>query len=83
MHLAASLIAGITLTHIDVNWVSDGASSDFIEVYVYQKCLLLMSRVDNSKLLRKKQSDLVRTKCLGLSDKLQTLCMGTEIFWTL
>ena len=35
------------------------ASINFIEVYAYQKCLLLIQSrvVDNSKLLRKKWSD--------------------------
>ena len=45
---------------------------------MYQKCsLLIQSRVVNSsELLRKKQSDLMGTKCLELSDKLQTLLSG-------
>ena len=36
---------------------------------------------DNSKLLRKKQIDLVRIKCFRLSHKLETLHVDTEKFW--
>ena len=52
-----------------INWVSHEVSIDFIEVYTYQKCfLLIQSRgVNNSKLLRKRWSDLMRIKgfCKG------------------
>ena len=67
-----------------VKWVSDRAGIDFIEVYVYQKCLLLIQSraADNSKVLRKKQINLVKIKCFKLSHKLEKLCVDTEKFWT-
>ena len=36
---------------------------------------------DNSKVLRKKQSNSVRTKLLQLSNKLTSASGGTEVFW--
>ena len=49
-----------------------------------QKCLLLRQFrvVNNNNLLRKKWNDLIGTKCLGLSNKLQALWVDIEIFWT-
>ena len=66
------------------NWVSDGAGIDFADVYAYEKCsLFIQSRVaSNSKVLRKKQIDLVRIKCFRLSHKPETLRVDTEKFWT-
>ena len=46
------------LSPMGINWVNDGDSINFVEVYAYQKCsLLIQSRVaDNSKVLREKRS---------------------------
>ena len=30
------------LSPVGVNWVSNGAGIDFIEIYVYEKCLLFI-----------------------------------------
>ena len=73
---------GICPSLAGVNWVSDGAGIDFVEMYAYQKCLLLYRVVNSSRLLRKKQSNSMRSKCLGLAIR-QALQVDTEIFWTL
>ena len=58
-----------------INWVSNGVSFNFVEIHAYQKCLLLMQCrvVDDNDLLRKKQSNLVGTGLLQLSNRLQAL----------
>ena len=50
------------LSPVGVNWVSDGAGIDFIEMYAYEKCsLFIQSRVaSNRKVLRKKWIDLMK-----------------------
>ena len=60
-----------------VNWVSDGVGINSGGIYAYRICLLLMQRrvIDNSYLLRKKQSDLVWIGLLQLSNKLQVFLM--------
>ena len=47
---------------VGANWVSDGASIDFIDVYAYEMCsLFIQSRVaSNSKVLRKKQINMMK-----------------------
>ena len=44
------------------NWIRDGASINFIEMYAYEKCLLfIQSRVaSNSEVLRKKRINLIK-----------------------
>ena len=44
------------------NWIRDGASIDFVEMYVYEKSsLFIQSRVaSNSEVLRKKRINLVK-----------------------
>ena len=53
-----------------VNWVSDGVGINSGGIYAYRICLLLMQRrvIDNSYLLRKKQSDSVWIGLLQLSN---------------
>ena len=42
----------------------------------------MQSRIaDNSKVLGKKQINLMRTKLLQLSNKLRSASGGTEVFW--
>ena len=51
-----------TVISASANQVGGGAGIDFMEMYAYEKCLLfIQSRVTgNSKVLRKKQIDLIK-----------------------